>query len=103
MDETRLAWIGLAAVRGLRPRPRARLLEAAGGPLELFRRDRARFAGIPGITWEALDKLDGYDWRSAAEHQCRIAKRKAIHIVTPECNLYPDPLLSTPDPPAALW
>lgn len=103
MDEIKLAWLGLAVHPGLRPNQRARLLEAAGDPLALFRADRARIEGFDGISPELLDRIDGYDWRCAAEREARIAKGKDIHIVTPEGNLYPVRLLSTPDPPASLW
>jgi DNA processing protein len=103
LTDSELAWIGLALLPKVRPTQRARLLEAAGGPLELFESPRGHLAPTDGIRSDLLERVADHPWREVAEREVGAAEDSGIHILTPDSNLYPARLLSTPDPPAALW
>jgi len=103
MNETDLAWIGLALLPGANPLQRARLVEAAGDPLTLFENTGERLAGTQGISAELMERIGIFDWMARAKQELDISIKHNIHILTPGSPAYPTSLLTTPDPPPALW
>ena len=103
MNESDLAWIGLALLPGASPLQRARLVEAAGDPLTLFESSGERLAGTQGISAVLMERIGSFDWMTSAKREIDISIKHNIHILTPDSPSYPAPLLSTPDPPPALW
>ncbi|MFT4571612.1 MAG: DNA processing protein [Hyphomicrobiaceae bacterium] len=102
MDETRLAWIRLAAVASDRTAMWMRAAQAAGGPACLLEASREELAalGVAGRAERRLRTAPSVLEAKAVLGRCRSL---GLELAVPGQATFPDRLLSIPDPPVCLY
>lgn len=97
-----LYWIWYAQLRKLSPAMKQRLLEYFRDPEEIYHSEREAFAGVNGITEEALQALEDKNL-TLARRILDACAGKGIGIIAFPDDAYPSRLRNTPDAPMVLY
>ncbi len=95
-------WIWLTALEGLRPISVKRLIDALGGPMEIYYAPYGAYDSVPDLTEKEKEILGRKDL-ARTESILETCQRKNIGIVTIQHAHYPDRLRQIADPPCVLY
>ena len=95
-------WVWLTTLEGLRPVSVRRLLDAMGGPMEIYYAPHGGYDAVPELTAREKELLQRKDM-DRAESVLETCMRKNISIVTIQDAAYPDRLRQIADPPCVLY
>jgi DNA processing protein len=104
IDRTRIAaTLRLSRARNVGPVTFRKLVRVFGSPEAALAAPRERLMEIPDISSRTADGITAARNDPWAEEELARAAQRGIQILTSEHPLYPRPLLSTYDPPVALY
>src|SRR5579862_3138994 len=97
------ATLRLSRARNVGPVTFRKLVRVFGSPEAALAAPRERLLEVPDITARTADGITAARNDPWAEEEMARAAQRGIQIITSEHALYPRPLLSTYDPPVALY
>lgn len=101
MDE--YFWFALKCVPHVGNVTFRRLVEHFGTPERALAATEAELAAVRGIQPAAVSSILTYDYREAAEQECRAVRRAGVGVVTLHSPHYPLSLRELPDAPPLLY
>lgn len=95
-------WVWLTTLEVLRPVSAVRLIEALGGPLEVFYAPHGGYDAVPDLTAREKELLMRKDM-DRTEAILGTCQQKGIRIITIQDAAYPERLRQIADPPCVLY
>ena len=96
-------WLWLSTIRTLGPARAGRLIDALGGPENVYFADGAEWlAAVPDISPAALSGLEDKSL-DRADRILEMCERTGVTLTTMQDSLYPDRLRNLAAPPAVLY
>ncbi len=101
-EEGQLGWLALALAPGMGPTRTLRAVRRLRAPERLWVASLTELegAGLPAAAAQFC--FDGRG-RKVAEEEMRRVHEQGAHLLTPDMDAYPGPLLEIYDPPSVLW